>query len=384
MLAILMISGCAETDHSDPQNRLEPEISRPVLRAVTYADLPGWEQDDLSDAQQAFRRSCEKIMRVPAERPFKPVGTYGDWHHMCAAYIAMDNPDNATFKFFIEHWLTPYEVTDPKDGSEGLFTGYYEPLLHGSHTKSETYATPIYARPDNMFIADLGLWHEDLAGKKITGLIEGNELSRVPERAKIEEFGMEKADVLVWVDDPVQAFFLHIQGSGLVQMDDGSQLRVGYAAQNGHPYFAVGRALIERGALTKENVSLQTIRAWMQENPQGAQALMNLNPSYIFFRILESEGPEGAQGVPLTAERSLAVDKNLYSYGMPVWLDAQWPVSPENSANFQKLLIAQDTGGAIRGVVRGDVFWGHGERAEYYAGHMKSKGSFWMFLPKKR
>ncbi len=336
----------------------------------------------MQDAPVAFARSCEKLVKIPADRSFKPQGTYGDWHRVCAAYQAMEDVDAPTFKAFIQHWLMPYQVKDKKEGGEGLFTGYYEPLLHGSRTRHGTYQTPLYAKPENMFVADLGLWDESLKGKKITGLIEGTELTRVPERAKIETKGMERAQVLVWVNDPVDAFFLHIQGSGIVKMEDGSMQRVGYAAQNGHPYYAIGRALIDRGELTKENVSLQSIRQWMATHPEGAQELMNLNPSYIFFRLLDSEGPEGAQGVALTRLRSLAVDKNLYSYGMPVWVDAEFPVPRAGQPRLQRLLMAQDTGGAITGTVRGDVFWGHGEDAAHYAGQMKSKGSMWVLLPK--
>jgi membrane-bound lytic murein transglycosylase A len=378
----LFLSACGQVDPTPDTTAKALPPPLPVLTPVSYTDLPGWRGDSMQDAPVAFARSCEKLVKIPANTPFKPQGTYGDWHRVCNAFIAMQDVDAPTFKAFIEHWFTPYQVKDKKEGAQGLFTGYYEPLLHGSHTRHGTYQTPLYAKPENMFVADLGLWDESLKGKKITGLIEGTELTRVPERAKIETAGMSRTEVLVWVNDPVDAFFLHIQGSGIVKMEDGSTQRVGYAAQNGHPYYAIGRALIERGELTKENVSLQSIRQWMATHPEGAQELMNLNPSYIFFRLLDSEGPEGAQGVALTQLRSLAVDKNLYSYGMPIWVDAEFPVPRAGQPRLQRLLMAQDTGGAITGTVRGDVFWGHGEDAALYAGQMKSKGSMWVLLPK--
>jgi membrane-bound lytic murein transglycosylase A len=200
-------------------------------------------------------------------------------------------------------------------------------------------------------------------------------------RAAIESGALRGRGLeMLWVDDPVDAFFLQIQGSGRVMLEDGTSLRIGYAGQNGHPYVAIGRELIARGALTREAVSMPAIRDWLRANPQEADAVMNRNPSFVFFRELDGDGPVGAQGVALTPGRSLAVDRSFVPYGVPVWLDAEDPVDGE--VRVQRLLVAQDTGGAIRGPVRGDVFWGHGPEAEHRAGLMKSRGRYFLLLPK--
>ncbi len=228
---------------------------------------------------------------------------------------------------------------------------------------------------------DLGDFRENLRGERIAGRVVDGRLKPMEDRAAISSGALRGRNLeLVWVDDPVDAFFLHIQGSGRVVMDDGSVKRVGFDGQNGHPYVAVGRELIARGAMAREQVSMQSIRAWLKANPGEAQALMNANPSYVFFRPLGGEGPEGAQGVVLTPGRSLAVDRNFVPYGVPVWLDAEDPLDP--AARVSRLMVAQDTGGAIRGPVRGDVFWGHGADAEERAGRMRSRGTYWLLLPR--
>jgi membrane-bound lytic murein transglycosylase A len=220
-----------------------------------------------------------------------------------------------------------------------------------------------------------------MKGERIAGRVIDGRLRPYEDRARIEGGALKGRDLeMVWVDDAVDAFFLHIQGSGRVVMEDGSVMRVGYAGQNGHPYVAVGRELIARGVLTKENVSMQSIREWLRANPGEAAGLMNKNPSFVFFRPLDGEGPQGAQGVALTPGRSLAVDRSFVPYGLPVWLDAQDPL--DGAARLRRLMVAQDTGGAIRGPVRGDVFWGHGDDAELRAGKMKSPGRYHLLIPR--
>ena len=230
-------------------------------------------------------------------------------------------------------------------------------------------------------MVQLGEFRDDLKGRRIAGRVIDGKLKPYESREQIVAGNWpHNQEVLVWVDDPVDAFFVQIQGSGVVQLNDGNVMRIGYAGQNGHVYYAIGRELIERGELTKEEVSLQTIRAWLEKNPAQADEIMNTNASYVFFRELDGEGPLGGEGVALTAGRSLAIDRSLISYGVPVWTDIEPPSA--SVGKIQRLMVAQDTGGAIRGAVRGDVFWGFGERAEAIAGPMKSRGQYWILLPR--
>jgi membrane-bound lytic murein transglycosylase A len=301
-----------------------------------------------------------------------------DWQALCRTLP----PDAADARAFFESQFTPYEVwADPRhpETREGLFTGYYEPQLRAA-AEDDGKATPLYARPDDLITVNLGDFRTELKGETISGRIKGVQLVPYHTRAEIEAGALTgRAEVLARVDSPVDAFFLHIQGSGQVVQADGSITRVGYAAQNGHKYVAVGRELIARGALSSEEVSMQSIRAWLEQNPGDAQGLMNANPSFIFFQRLGDAGPLGAEGVVLTPHRSLAVDRRRIPYGAPVFIDVP---EPEGEGRLSKLMIAQDTGGAIRGAVRGDYFWGAGETAAHKAGLMKSRGHAWLLLPR--
>jgi membrane-bound lytic murein transglycosylase A len=355
---------------------------RLVLKPASFDDLPGWRADDLSQALPAFLRSCHRLVSLPADESLGIAGTAGDWKPVCEAAAKM--PAGAARSFF-ESRFQPFAATADGD-PDGLFTGYYEPLLHGSKTRSDRYKVPIYVRPPELVMVDLGDFREELKGQRIAGRVEEGQLVPYPDRKAIESGALAGRDLeLVWVDDPIDAFFLQIQGSGRVQLDDGSEMRVGYAAQNGHPYFAIGKDLIERGALTKETVSMQTIRQWLEAHPDEADDVMARNASYVFFEELKGEGPLGAKGIVLTPGRSLAVDLKHWPLGVPLWLDAEAPSPHPNEPNrpLRRLVMAQDTGGAIRGVVRGDVFWGHDEDAAEIAGRMKHRGRMWVLLPRR-
>ena len=266
--------------------------------------------------------------------------------------------------------------------STGLFTGYYEAALKGSRTRKGPYQYPLRARPDDLVMVQLGDFREELKGQRIAGRVQSGRLKPYETHAEINAGKLPPAQdkTLVWVDSPVDAFFVQIQGSGVVALDDGTLMRIGYAGQNGHPYYAVGRELVKNGELSKDEVSMQSIRAWMTNNPDKARALMETNKSYVFFEEVKSEGPKGGEGIALTPMRSLAIDHSLIPYGMPVWLSADHPVPSQGRLN--RLMITQDTGGAIRGPVRGDFFWGYGTQAEKLAGAMKSQGRYWFLLPK--
>ena len=339
-----------------------------VLAPALFADLPGWAEDDLSAALSAFLRSCRRMKSPACE---------------AATRLPARIPAGGARAFF-EASFQPFAVS-AGNNPEGLFTGYYEPLLQGSRKRTDRFRVPLYIRPPDLVMVDLGDFREELKGQRIAGRVEEGALVPYPDRKAIAEGALSGRDLeLVWVDDPVDAFFLQIQGSGRVRLDDGSEMRVGYAAQNGHPYFAIGKDLVERGAMSREEVSMQSIRRWLEQNPDLADDVMARNASYVFFEELKGEGPLGAQGVPLTPGRSLAVDLKHWSLGVPVWLDTRAPSPRETEPDrpLRRLMIAQDTGGAIRGVVRGDVFWGHGEQAAAIAGRMKHPGRMWVLLPR--
>ncbi len=408
---------------SAPPEAPPPAGSRAVETygpAAEVATLPGWAGDDVAEALPALARSCERLMRQPADRALRPAelgGTVGDWRPFCdgverlagsvassglpgafGAPASESGPD-AAVRSLIEQELVavPVSLQDAPDAAGrpgegagwaariGLFTGYFEPSLDGSRRRSERYGVPLHLQPPDLVSVDLGDFRDDLRGRRVAGRVRGRTLEPYDDRAEIASGSLDGRGLeLVWVDDAVDAFFLQIQGSGQVAMDDGSVLRVGYAAQNGHPYHAIGRTLVERGELTRAEVSLQSIDAWLRTNPDKADEVMATNASYVFFRQIRGEGPIGAQGVALTPERSLAVDRRHVPLGVPVWLDAMTPAaSPEQpGARRQWLLVAQDTGGAIRGAVRGDVFWGAGDRARAIAGRMAHRGRWWVLVPR--
>lgn len=365
-----------------------PPPDKLTLKPAAFTDLPGWTADRVAEAVPAFRRSCAKLTALPADRPVGPDGvggTGGDWQAPCTALATLPDGDDAAARAFFERWFTPYAAAN-NDNRRGLFTGYYEVELEGSRTPDPAYPVPLYKRPADLIMVDLGDFADRWKGERIAGRVANGRLKPFEDRAAIEAGALRNKGLeLLWLQDPVAVFFLHIQGSGRVRFPDGTETRVGYAAQNGHKYVAIGKELIDRGELAREQVSLQSIRAWLKAHPDQAPDLMNKNPSYVFFQELKGEGPNGAQNVALTPGRSLAVDSKFLPYGVPVWLDAEDPLAQnptDGQARLRRLLVAQDTGGAIRGPVRGDVFWGHGEDAEKRAGVMKSAGEYYILLPK--
>jgi len=373
LFLLCFVTACA----SPPKEDKPPQLS---LKEASFSNLPGWGSDDFETLVPAFKKSCERILKGPADKKLGALqqsGTYGDWQPACRSFLNVQ-PQN--LKTFFEHRFIPYEVQS--DGkTEGLFTGYYEASLKGSRIRTGPYQTPLYKRPDDLVMVQLGEFREDLKGRRIAGRVKNGKLTPYENRTDIVNGKWPHNDeVLIWVDDPIDAFFVQIQGSGIAEFNDGSAMRIGYAGQNGHVYYAIGRELIKRGEIEKDTVSLQSIRAWLEANPNQADEIMNTNASYVFFQELTNEGPKGGEGITLTAGRSLAVDRSLLSYGMPLWADIEEPV--KGAGKIRRMMVAQDTGGAIRGPVRGDVFWGYGARAETLAGPMKSKGRYWILLPK--
>jgi len=363
-----------------------PPEDRLILKPASFEDLPGWEEDIVAEALPAFLASCARFARQTPNQTVRPTevgGRVGDWLPLCRRAEAGPETDEEV-RAFLESELVPFAIYNNQE-LEGLFTGYYEPTLQGKKRKTKRYRIPLYRRPKDLVQINLGEFRKDLAGKRLAGRLEGGSLRPYPDRAAIDGGAVARQGLeLVWVDDPIDAFFLHIQGSGRVELEGGKFLRVGYAAQNGHPYFAIGRELVNRGALSLEQVSMQSIRQWLEDNPDQADEVMARNPSYVFFRILDGAGPVGSHGAVLTPGRSLAVDRKFLPMGAPVWLAASAPALDPTAPDeeIHRLMIAQDTGGAIRGPVRGDVFWGPGAEAAERAGRMKHSGSMWLLLPR--
>jgi membrane-bound lytic murein transglycosylase A len=397
-LSVLGLAGCGQFgstwDRFDGMSSLggkAEDATSMNLQKTSFDKLPGWQNDHVGEALLALQNSCVAIKKRDAAKAMSinnVGGTAASWRDVCLALDGMDeaggaDKDVSVARQFIETWFDPYVIATP-NGKSGLFTGYYEPSLRGHLTRQGPYQYPLYQRPPDLVMAELSDFRPTLQGQRIAGRVQDGRLKPYEDRAAIDQGALAGQNLeLLWVDNPYDAFFLHIQGSGRVTMHphDGEAIRLGYDGQNGHPYTAIGSELIKRGALRKEDVSLQTIRQWMDAHPQEAPALMQKNKSYVFFRVLEQNQPQGASGVGLTPMRSLAVDPRFIPYGAPVWLDVPHPVDAQKSV--RQLFIAQDTGGAIRGPVRGDVFWGHGAEAEKAAGLMKSRGQAWLLLPKK-
>jgi len=373
-------------DFATPMPDARPRID---LKRTAFAALPGWRRDAPGPALVAFQKSCVKLMSLPADHALGanatvPGGAVRNWQGPCAAAQALpDNaPDNvvnnAAAKRFFETWFVAYEVSDGGD-PDGLFTGYYEPQLNGAWTRGGRYQTPLYARPDDLVSVSLGAFDNALGGNTLWGQVQGGKVQPYASRARIEAGSVRGLKPLLWVDDPVDAFFLHVQGSGQVRLPDGQVVRVGFAGKNGLDYKSIGRVLIDSGEIPANRLTMDAIRQWVAARPVAGAALLRKNPSFVFFRLIEGDGPIGAQGVALSAERSLAVDRRFMPLGAPVWLVTRDPL--DGAKPFQRLMIAQDTGGAIRGVVRGDIFFGTGPKATKRAGNMKRPGRYFIFLP---
>jgi membrane-bound lytic murein transglycosylase A len=364
-----------------------PVPDRLALAPASFAYLPGWREDDLAAALPALLGSCRRLAARREDAPLGGAGLFGtaaDWRPACAAAARVPAGDRAAARAFFEGAFVPFAATG-HGGAEGLFTGYYEPTLYGSRRRHGRFTVPLFARPPELVTVDLGRFRPDWKGRRIAGRVVQGALEPYPDRAAIAAGALAGRHLeIVWVDDPVDAFFLEIQGSGRVELAEGGAIRLGFAAQNGHPYTPIGRELVARGALEKDQVSLQSIRRWLADHPQAAPEVMAKNASYVFFEREEGDGPVGTEGVILTPGRSLAVDTAFLPLGIPLWLagTAPSPAAAAPDRPLRRLLVAQDTGGAIRGPVRGDVFWGHGEEAAAVAGRMKNPGRLWALLPR--
>jgi membrane-bound lytic murein transglycosylase A len=370
-LVLVLLAACEAAKPPGPTLALAP---------AAIESLPGWTEDRVAEALPALARSCGRMAALPDDAAIGEFfGVARDWRGACAALAGVPSGDDAALRATLAQAFRAFAATE-SGRADGLFTGYYEAELRGSRARGGRFTTPVHARPADLVSVELGLFREPLRGQRIAGRVDNGRLLPYPTRAEILAGAIDgRAPVLVWVDDPVDLFFMHVQGSGAIALAEGGRMRLGWDGGNGQPYVAVGRVLVDRGALPLEAVSMQSIRAWLAAHPGEADALMNANPSYVFFREIAGDGPIGTQGVALTPGRSLAVDRRFVPMGVPIWLDAADPLDP--AARLRRLMVAQDTGGAITGAVRGDVFWGAGPDAAERAGRMRSAGRWWVLVP---
>lgn len=355
VLLLILFSGCATKIEQ------KPYLSKANLQKVSWDTLEGFEEDNLDLSFEVFKKACQKSKR------------YENLKDICTKAEQYEGEDS---KKFFTHYFTPYRLLDENYKQEGLITGYYEPILNGSLVKTNRYKYPIYKTPKNLLIVDFSSVYPELKNYTLRGKLVGNRVIPYDNRETIES--KNDLEAICYVDDKIDLFFLHIQGSGKVKLQDGTIINVGYAQQNGRGYYPIGRKLIEEGYIAKEDISLQTIRKWLKENPTKIDEVLNLNESYIFFRESEKTAT-GSLGVPLVANRNLAVDRSYIPLGFPVFIDT---TNPLTKTPIQQLMVAADTGGAIKGEIRADFFFGNGKKAEKLAGIMKQKGSLYILIPK--
>ena len=356
----------------------KPPPDKLVLTRAAFGDLPGWSKDDPSAALPALLKSCTILLKGADGEALGIAGQVADWRTPCADAAQVAPGDQAAARALFERDFVPFRAAN-NDQTEGLFTGYYEAELHGSLSRDGRFTTPLYRRPADLVSVDLGQFRPSLKGERIAGRVSGGKLVPYATRSQIEAGALAgKGLELAWIDDPVDAFFLAVQGSGRVILPDGQVMRVGYDGENGQPYVAIGRVLASEG-IPADQITMPFLRQWIAAHGADGAALMDKNPSYIFFRELKGDGPMGAEGVALTPERSAAVDPSFVPLGLPFWVDTSDPVDP--SGRLRRLFVAQDVGGAIRGPVRADLFFGYGPDAANHAGLMKGRGSSWLLLP---
>lgn len=340
-------------------------INQVALKKVPFEELPGWQETDIKNSLLAFQNSCEIFLK---QAPSQRVGSRyinlqaKDWQPACKEAATLDAVSDTVARDFFRKWFHPVEFSQRKP-IKGLFTGYYMPQLKGSLTRTRKYNTPIYSMPEDL------RWDSK---------------HRYYTREQIDNGVLKKkASVIAWINSPVERLFLEIEGSGVIKLPGGKKLFLGYAGENGAPYTSVSGVLINKGIMTRDNASKKAVKRYLKEHPHSAKSILHKNKSFVFFEDLKEEKALGAKGMALTPGYSLAIDRKWIPLGSPLWLATKKPEQQsERVKKFHRLVIAQDTGGAIRGLMRGDIYWGSGKRAAFLGEHMKNSGRFWLLLPK--
>lgn len=371
-----------------PETPERPLASK--FQAVQWGALPGWTNDDLNHVWKGFINNCKGLMRPVSGSLAMPArATPRAWQPVCLAAqrsgLGVESQNTQQIRQFLEANLQPWRLLDSSGQiAKNTVTGYYEPLLRASKTKQGAYQWPLYAVPNDLLTIDLGSLYPELAGKRIRGKVtDGNRVVAYDTRSEITANSARQPEVLVWAEDPVEAFFLQIQGSGRAVLENGNAVRLAYGDHNGHPYSSIGKWLADKGELPLAQTSMQNIKQWAKDNPHRVHEMLNVNKAMVFFNeeaiVDPLLGPKGAYGIPLIAERAIAVDPTFVPLGTPVYLATNYPASQQP---LRKLVFAQDTGAAIKGAARTDFYWGTGEQAGSQAGRMKQTGEMWVLWPK--
>ena len=357
------------------------------IHEVSFADLPGWQDADVRVSFDAFKNSCAVFLKQDPERL---VGSQfitmraKQWYPACRAAQEIQKPTLENVHDFFQKWFKPFRFCNSQF-IKGLFTGYYSPMYKGSLVKTSYYSVPLYGLPKQLITANLEHFDKSLQHKKIVGRVVGQKLVPFYTRKQIDEGALDGvAPVIAWVHSPLDRLTLGIEGSGTIQLTDGSKLMLGYAGENGAKYTAIAKVLIDQGIFNYHNASMQKIKAYLNKHPEKMYHVLHKNESFVFFTVLKKTEALGAQGIALTAGHSMAVDRHWVPMGAPLWLNTTAPgIHGNKQQELKRLMIAQDTGGAIRGPVRGDFYWGSSEDAGSYAGKMKNHGYYWLLLPKE-
>ncbi len=354
LVVILFITGCGSV-----------QKSRTVkLSKANFSEISNWQKDRHGAAMDAFINSCERFLNQDPEKPVSSLTSMGgsviDWQVPCMEATIQSKYTDKEAKAFFEKWFVPYKVTDEELNPKGTLTGYFEIELTGSKKRDSKYQYPIYMRPPELNDVK---GSSDIQHSAINdGVLSGRNLE------------------VAWVDNRARLYFMHIQGSGVIKLKEGGEMRLGFDGHNGYRFQGISQALREENARLD---SANSMMDWLHANPERCKRVIESDPSYVFFKKVQSNSAIGGQGVPLKTERSLAVDCGLYPYGTPIWVDADLPQTQVyNAGKYTRLFIAQDTGGAIRGPVRGDIFFGRGKKAEKVAGGFKTKGVFYALFPR--
>jgi membrane-bound lytic murein transglycosylase A len=342
---LLLLSACGSKSDSPQLSQNRIQLDRVTLQQIRFSDLQGWQQADLEKSYQTFKKSCQTTKTQGINAFF--IQQQNKIRQLC-------NKGASNGRRFFEENFIPYEASDSAT-NQALYTGYYLPLFNGSFYPTNRHQIPIYPK------------------------VNANNL---PPRSQIVQGAMERyTKPIFFVDNQIDEFFLQVQGSGFAKLDNGQFVKLAFAGKNGHPYVSIGKKLIENGEMQSGQVNMFSLKDYIKRNPQRQNEILNYNPSYVFFKVEPVNGEltaNGAIGVPLTPFKSIAVDKNIYPYGLPVWIETVLP----NNARFNDLMVAQDTGGAITGPLRADIFMGFGPNAEYLSGHMQNNGKFIVLLPR--
>lgn len=367
-----------------------PRVLAGKFQQAAWTALPGWQSDDLRQVWKGFINNCKGLMRpISGSLAMQARATPRAWQPVCQAAaqggMTADTASPASVRQFLQTHLQPWRVLDASGkAAQNTVTGYYEPLIRASRKRHGEYQWPLYAPPEDLLTIDLGTVYPELAGKRVRGKLVGKRVIPYDTRAEIAASTARQPPAIVWVNDPVEAFFLQIQGSGRAMLDNGETIRLAYADHNGRPYASIGQWLASKGELPLAQTSMQNIKGWARRNPARVQEMLNANPAMVFFNeetITDPElGPKGAYGIPLIGQRSVAIDTAFVPLGSPLYLATDYPASTKP---LERLVFAQDTGAAIKGAARTDFYWGTGDEAGAMAGRMKQRGDMWVLWPKQ-